>query len=131
MPTPIRVLLADTHEPGVEPLASALRRRGIEVVAVSDHVVAQELIAAEHFDVVVIDVRLTGVRTANTITAIRKIDASTPVLLLAVGPELARMGDVLRPGLADFLLRPFPAETLIAAIEDASERESCPNCCCD
>jgi two-component system C4-dicarboxylate transport response regulator DctD len=131
MPATIRVLLADTQEPGVEPLESTLRGRGMDVVSAQDRAVVEGLVATEHFDVVVIDFRVTGVGTASTIKAIRRLDATTPVLLLALGSDLARMGEVLKPGLADFLLRPFPAEALVAAIRDASERESCPPLACE
>lgn len=126
MPTPIRVLLADPEDPGTEPLGASLRRRGLDVVRVRDHASFTDAVATERFDVVVLDVRVTGPRTAGTLRALRDVDASTPVLLLALGSELARMADVLKPGRADFLLRPCQAETLIAAIQDASERESAP-----
>ena len=45
---------------------------------------------------------------------------------LGTGGDYQSVGDVLKPGYADFVLRPCAAETLIAAIEDASERESVP-----
>lgn len=122
----IRVLLADALDPDVEPLECALRCRGMDVVAVRDRTAVASMVASDRFDVVVLDLRLTGGSTASTLRAIRSVDASTPVLLLALGSDLCHVGEVLRPGVADFLLRPCPTETLIAAIRDASERESCP-----
>jgi DNA-binding NtrC family response regulator len=126
MPSPIRVLLADPDDPARNPLGATLRDRGMDVVCVRDPLGLAGLVAAQRFDVVVLDARLTGSGTAGALKAIRSVDGSTPVLLLALGSELAHMGDVLKPGYADFLMRPCAAETLIAAIEDASERESVP-----
>jgi len=122
----IRVLLADANDPGEEPLESALRARGMDVVAVRDRSAVASIVATERFDVVVLDLRLTAASTASTLRDIRGVDVATPILLLALGCDLARVSELLRPGVADFVLRPCQTETLIAAIRDASERESRP-----
>jgi DNA-binding NtrC family response regulator len=122
----IRVLLADTLDPDADPLACTLRGRGMDVVAVRDRSVLAGMVASDRFDVVVLDLRLTDASTVSTLRAIRSVDVYTPVLLLTLGSDLCRMGEVLWPGGADFLLSPCPTETLVAAIEDASERESWP-----
>jgi len=127
MPTPIRVLLADPEDSAAALLGPSLRDRGMDVVCVRDYAGLTGVVASERFDVVVLDVRVTGAGTAGTLRAIRSVDASTPVLLLALGSDLAGMGDVLKPGGAGFLLRPCGTGALIAAIEDASERESVPS----
>lgn len=117
----IRVLLA---QPGPTPVEGTLRDRGMDVVVVHDHVNAVDTLSAERFDVVVLDLCMAHAQGA--LRDIRGIDASTPVLLLVLGADLPGVVQILRPGVADFLLQPCPTEALIAAIETASERESVP-----
>lgn len=117
----LRVLLA---EPGPTPVEGTLRDRGMDVTVVHDHAGAVDSVATERFDVVVLDLCMDHAH--GTLRRIRGVDASTPVLLLVQSSSLPDMVQVLRPGMADFLLQPCPPEALIAAIETASERESVP-----
>lgn len=119
--TRIRVLLA---QPAPTTIEGTLRDRGMDVTVVHDHVNAVDSLAAQRFDVVVLDSCMDHAHCA--LRDIRGVDATTPILLLVMGAELAGVVQVLRPGMADFLLQPCPPEALIAAIENASERESVP-----
>ena len=119
----MRVLLADDEQVYVESLAKVLRRRGFDVVAVFDGPTATCAISREEFDVVVLDLRMPGMDGLAVLEAIRSRDTLTPVLLLTGHADLDQAAKALKGGAADVLMKPCPVETLVSAIEDASERK--------
>jgi FixJ family two-component response regulator len=64
-----------------------------------------------------------GMDGLAALQTIRKSDALTPVLLLTGHPDLEPTTKALKSGAADVLMKPCPVETLVSAIEDASERK--------
>jgi DNA-binding NtrC family response regulator len=119
----MRVLLADDEKVYVESLAKVLGRRGFDVVAVFDGPSAIEAVSATDFDVIVLDLRMPGMDGLAALQTIRKSDALTPVLLLTGYADLEPTTKALKSGAADVLMKPCPVETLVSAIEDASERK--------
>jgi DNA-binding NtrC family response regulator len=124
MSQPIRVLLADDEKVYVESLAKVLGRRGVAVSVAFDGRAALGLATQAEFDVIVLDLRMPGMDGLETLRAIRSHDTLTPVLLLSGHADLEQATQALRAGAADFLLKPCSVETLVAAIEDASERKA-------
>ena len=119
----MRVLLADDEQVYVESLAKVLRRRGFDVVAVFDGPAATRAISQEEFDVVVLDLRMPGMDGLAVLEAIRSRDTLTPVLLLSGHADMDQAAKALKGGAVDVLMKPCPVETLVSAIEDASERK--------
>ena len=119
----MRVLLADDEQVYVESLAKVLRRRGFDVVAVLDGPAATRAISREEFDVVVLDLRMPGMDGLAVLEAIRSRDTLTPVLLLTGHADMDQAAKALKGGAVDVLMKPCPVETLVSAIEDASERK--------
>ena len=119
----MRVLLADDEQVYVESLAKVLRRRGFDVVAVLDGPAATRAISQEEFDVVVLDLRMPGMDGLAVLEAIRSRDTLTPVLLLTGHADMDQAAKALKGGAVDVLMKPCPVETLVSAIEDASERK--------
>ncbi len=123
MRVPMRVLLADDEKVYVESLAKILRRRGFDVVAVFDGPSAIEAVSVTDFDVIVLDLRMPGMDGLAALQTIRRSDTLTPVLLLTGHADLEHTTKALKSGAADVLMKPCPVETLVSAIEDASERK--------
>ncbi len=119
----MHVLLADDEKIYVESLAKVLRRRGFDVVAVFDGPSAIDAVSSAEFDVIVLDLRMPGMDGLATLEKIRRRDTLTPVLLLTGHADLERATKALRNGAADVLMKPCPVDTLVSAIEDASERK--------
>jgi len=119
----MRVLLADDEKVYVESLAKVLRRRGFDVVAVLDGSSAMDAATGAEFDVIVLDLRMPGMDGLAVLQTIRRSDTLTPVLLLTGHADLEHTTKALKSGAADVLMKPCPVETLVSAIEDASERK--------
>lgn len=121
---PIRVLLVDDEQAFVESLAKVLRRRGMAVRTAHDGQSALALASREEFDVIVLDLTMPGMDGVATLSALRLRDRLTPVLLLSAHAEVERAAQALSLGAANFLLKPYPVEELVAALEDARERKA-------
>lgn len=123
MPDATRVLLVDDEAIYVESLAKVLRRRGLDPETALDGPAALARLQGAEFDVIVLDLRMPGMDGIATLEAIRLRDAVTPILLLSGQADVARAAAALKRGAVDFLTKPCPVETLVAAIEDAAERK--------
>ncbi|MFH1176240.1 MAG: response regulator [Acidobacteriota bacterium] len=118
-----RVLLVDDERTYIDSLAKVLRRRGFEVATSYDGRSALALFDAQEPDVVLLDLRMPGQDGIATLAEIRKLDQSTPVLLLTGHADIERAAAALRGGATDILLKPCPIEELISAVENAAERK--------
>lgn len=121
----IRVLLVDDEAAYVESLAKVLIRRGFAAQTAGGGKPALALLAADTFDVVVLDLKMPGMDGVEVLEAIRAGgDELTQVLLLSGHADMERFTAALRAGAAHALLKPCPVDELCAAIEDAADRRA-------
>ncbi len=120
----IRVILIDDERIFVESLTKVLKRRGMEVKAAFDGLSALKLLSMEEPDVIVLDLRMPGMDGLAVLQEIRAKDSLTPVILLTGNLDIDRVVQVMDKGVALVLLKPCPVETLVSAIENASESKS-------
>ena len=123
-PKSIRVLLVDDERIFVESLTKVLKRRGMEVKAAFDGLSAIKLLSVEEPDVIVLDLRMPGMDGLAVLEEIRAKDNLTPVILLTGNLDIDRVVQVMDRGVALVLLKPCPIETLVSAIENASESKA-------
>jgi DNA-binding NtrC family response regulator len=124
MSEPIRVVLVDDERIFVESLTKVLKKRGMEVQAAFDGLSALELLSNVEPDVIVLDLRMPGMDGLVVLQEIRSRDTLTPVILLTGNLDIDRVVQVMDQGVATVLLKPCPIETLVSAIEDASESKA-------
>jgi len=121
MSKPIRVLLIDDEKLFVQSLTKVLKKRGMEVLAAHDGLSGLELFQTAVADVIVLDLKMPVLDGLATLERIRAQDTMTPVILLTGHIDFSRVTQMLQKGAAEVLLKPCPAETLVAAIENAFE----------
>ena len=85
---------------------------------------ALEKLGRDRFDAVVLDVRMPALDGIAVLREFRKQDSLTPVLLLSGSADIKLVTEALKGGAADYLLKPCSVETLVAALENASERKA-------
>ncbi len=124
MTEPIRVCLIDDERIFVESLTKVLKKRGMEVRAAFDGLSALKLLSVEEPDVIVLDLRMPGMDGLAVLQEIRTKDSQTPVILLTGHLDIDRVVQVMDKGVALVLLKPCPIETLVSAIENASESKA-------
>ena len=124
MSEPIRVVLVDDERIFVESLTKVLKKRGMEVQSAFDGLSALELLSTTDPDVIVLDLRMPGMDGLAVLQEIRARDSLTPVILLTGNLDIDRVVQIMDKGVALVLLKPCPVETLVSAIENASESKA-------
>jgi len=122
--TPPRVLVVDDEEDFLETMVNRLKRRGLEAKGALSGPEALQMIAAESFDVVVLDVRMPGM---DGIEVLREIKNRWPFLevIMLTGHGSVESGiQGMRLGAFDYVMKPADLEDLLGKILQAHERRS-------
>ena len=112
----MRLLLVEDEPSLRESVARKLHRAGYETDDCGDGETALEMLAAERYDLVLLDLNLPRVDGMTVLRTLRKIDLETPVLILSARSEIADKVEGLDAGANDYLTKPFAAKELLARI---------------
>jgi DNA-binding NtrC family response regulator len=119
---PPRVLLIDDEEEFTSTLSKVLRRRHMEVNVASDGPSALLILAAERFDVVLLDVKMPGMDGIQVLQEIKKRDPALPVILMTGHLAAAREHGDLNEQAFAFVLKPHPVPDLVALVQRAARQ---------
>ena len=116
-----RVLVVDDEPTLRRTLSILLRARGYEVVAAADGRGALAAAAAEHPDVVVLDL---GLPDLDGVDVVRQLRGWTPVPVLVLSGRLDARQKVsaLDAGADDYVTKPFDVEELLARLRAVARR---------
>ncbi len=110
------VLVVD-DEPGMRNFVSKALARRCALVESADSVdAAEQLRERYHFDLIVLDVRMPGRSGLDWLAELRDRDVRTDVIVMSAFADLDGAIAALRAGAADFLLKPFRLEQIVAAV---------------
>jgi two-component system response regulator ResD len=111
------VLVVDDEPTIVEIVGRYLERDGYRALGAGDGFKAIELTAAEHPDLVVLDLMLPGIDGIETMKRLHELDGGrVPVIMLtARGEESDRLVG-LRNGADDYVVKPFSPAELVARV---------------
>ena len=118
--TKIRVLLVDDEVDFAASLKKVLGRRGLNVTLAADGLTALPLIAREHFDVVVLDIKMPGMDGIQVMSEIKRFSPDIPVILLTGHYSSSKEEDTLKAGAYAYLLKPYPVLDLVKVIVAAA-----------
>jgi CheY-like chemotaxis protein len=110
-----RVLVADDEELIRQTIRDVLLQYGCNVDAVADGTAAREKIAANHYDLVISDIKMPGATGYEVFAAALKADATTRVILIT-GFGYDPHHSIVRAnqeGLAAVLMKPFKVKQLL------------------
>mgnify|MGYP000717080855 CR=1 FL=1 len=123
----MRLLLIEDEPTLRESVAKKLRRSGYEMDDCGDGETALELLAAELYDLVLLDLNLPKVNGMTVLRTLRKTDLETPVLILSARSEISDKVEGLDAGANDYLTKPFHLEELEARIRSLTRRRFTQN----
>jgi DNA-binding NtrC family response regulator len=124
----IKVLLVDDEVSFTASMQKVLSRRGFDVKVASDGLTALPMIAKEHFDVVVLDIKMPGMDGTQVFTQIKRFSPDIRVILLTGHYSLTEEEDILKKGAFAYLLKPYPVLDLVKVIVSAaSDKETGSN----
>lgn len=114
-----RVLLVDDEEELVSTLVERLDYRGIFAVYALNGQEALQKMREEHFEVVVLDLKLPGMDGLEVLRLINQEHPEVPVLLITGHGSLADEIDQKPEGAFDYLAKPINLDDLIAKMKEA------------
>lgn len=123
-PRPFRVVIVDDDPFLSEVYREGLETAGISTRAVTDPLLAPDVIGEFKPDLIVCDIFMPGCNGLELLALLRQDDdlADTPIMLLSSDPDLERRLEALNLGADDFLMKPVDMDLLIAAVTARARR---------
>ena len=119
----MRLLLVEDEPSLRESVAKKLHRAGYETDDCGDGETALEMLAAERYDLVLLDLNLPRVDGMTVLRTLRRTDLETPVLILSARSEIADKVEGLDAGANDYLAKPFHLAELEARVRSLTRRQ--------
>ena len=119
----MRLLVVEDEHSLREDIARKLRLSGYEVDACADGEAALEALAAERYDLVLLDLNLPKVDGMQVLRSLRQHDLETCVLILSARSEISDKVEGLDAGANDYLSKPFHLAELEARIRSLTRRQ--------
>ncbi len=119
-----RVLIVDDELDFLETLVKRLQKRKVDATGVGSGKKALELIEREHFDVVVLDVRMPDMNGLDTLREIKRKRPLMEVIMLTGHASVESGMEGLDLGAFDYVLKPADFHDLLERIKKAFERKS-------
>jgi DNA-binding NtrC family response regulator len=114
-----RLMLVDDEERFRETLSKRLNETGYEVRGVASGMEALDLLSAEKFDVVILDIQMPGMSGIETLSEIRSRHIGVEVIMLTGHGEVTSAVEGMRLGAYDYLMKPYEYEYLVVKIQEA------------
>lgn len=111
----IKILIVDDEKPICDLIDINLSAAGYQCKSVQDGLEAIDLIEAENFDLILLDVMLPGANGYDIMEYIRPL--KIPVIFITAKYEVKDRVKGLRLGAEDYLVKPFDVAELIARVE--------------
>ena len=84
---------------------------------------AEEIRQRCHFDLIIADIRLPGISGVEWVTEVRGHGSTTAVIFITAHADLETAVSALRAGAADFIVKPFRMDQMLASIDRCMERQ--------
>ncbi len=116
-----RVLVVEDDEPVQRLISRALERDGFSVVSVARASSAQEALAAEAFDLLILDLRLPDADGLDVLSQMRETRDVPTIIVSGRGAEGDRVLG-LTSGADDYVVKPFSPRELVARVQAVLRR---------
>jgi CheY-like chemotaxis protein len=110
------VLLVDDEPDFCDVVELVLSGLDLEVTAVASGRAALAALRSRHYDLVITDLRMPGMSGSETITALRAVDASVPVVIASGCSVDEARATCASPGAHGFLRKPFNMNELVSVV---------------
>lgn len=118
----MRLMLVEDDEDIADAIQARLRRRGCDLMHLSDGTQAAEAALDETLDIVLLDVNLPGQNGFEIIREMRAAGVKTPVLVLTARSQIGDKISLFGLGADDYLVKPFDLRELEARIDALARR---------
>jgi two-component system response regulator AtoC len=115
--TPATILVVDDEKLIRWSLGSRLERKGYKILTAETGEEALQKVESDKPDLMLLDVRLPGIDGVTTLTRALGIHPEVIVVMMSAHSTVDTAVDAMKIGATDFLVKPFPLETLDATVE--------------
>lgn len=119
-----RVLVVDDETDFLETIVKRLRKRKVDAVGLTSGVEALKYLEKEHFDVVILDVRMPGLDGIETLKEMKKKRPLMEVIMLTGHASVESGMQGMQLGAFDYVIKPADFDELMEKIRQARERKS-------
>lgn len=119
-----RVLLVDDEDDFRETLQKRLRNRKLQVEGAENGYKALEMLQAQDFDVVVLDVKMPGLDGIDTLKEIKIKKPEVEVIMLTGHASVESGIQGMQLGAFDYVMKPVPLDELLDKMRQAYERKA-------
>ena len=111
------ILWADDEIDLLKPHIMFLRSKGYDPVTVNNGRDALELVASQHFDLVILDENMPGLTGLETLQRIKEMSPQTPVIMITKSEEENIMDQAVGNNIADYLIKPVNPNQILMSIK--------------
>jgi two-component system, OmpR family, response regulator len=119
-----RVLIVDDELDFLETIVKRLNRRKVDATGIDSGLKALELLEREHFDVVILDVRMPGMDGLETLKEMKKKRPLLEVIMLTGHASVESGVQGMQYGAFDYVMKPADLDELLEKIREAYERKA-------
>ncbi len=120
----MRILLVEDEKFLADPLVAILKKNKYVVDHVSDGESGLDYALSEIYDVILLDIMLPGMNGLEILKEFRKVNKTTPVIMLTARGEVPDRITGLDSGADDYMPKPFNTDELLARIRAVGRRKS-------
>lgn len=114
-----RILIVDDDQDICTLLSRYLTKQGFTVAMAGRGAIAKELLAGEHFDLVLCDHRLPDTDGLQMVQHIRSTSPGTQVIIITAYSDVRLAVELIRRGAFDYIAKPLYPEELLMRVQDA------------
>lgn len=118
-----KVLIVDDEPDFLETIVKRLKRRKINAEGVESGGKALELLEREHFDVVILDIRMPGLDGIETLREMKKKRPLMEVIMLTGHASIESGMQGMQLGAFDYVIKPAAIDDLLEKVRQAYERK--------
>jgi DNA-binding NtrC family response regulator len=121
---PDRILVVEDDPDLLAFCVTVLKVMRYDVIASSSGTDAREILRTSSVDLVLTDLKLAGVNGLELLKIANDADPETAVIVMTGFPAVDTVVKAMKGGAADYLMKPFSADELVAAVATALERQA-------
>ncbi len=122
---PTRVLIVDDEPTLLRALEALFRKKGYDVVGLDSPIVATQRLAAEDFDVALLDIKMPQLSGLELLNAVKHRRPEIEVIMMTGHATVETALQAVRSGAYDYLTKPFDdVEVVARSVAKAAERKA-------
>jgi two-component system, OmpR family, response regulator len=119
-----KVLIVDDELDFLETIVKRLKRRKVDATGIDSGIKALKLLEEEHFDVVILDVRMPGMDGIETLKEMKKKQPLMEVIMLTGHASVESGVQGMHYGAFDYVMKPADIDELLEKIHEAYARKA-------